>query len=263
MRLSISHETVYRYDNVVKRSTQYLRLTPHSSQRQRVLDWSLELPAFAMQSVDPYGNILHVMTLDYPHQEIRIRAHGTVETDEEGEGLFDRIPPLLFLRQTELTMPNQPLRDFADQHRRGRPSREQLDGLMHAIAEHLPYRPGQTEVYMPAAKVFDLGCGVCQDHTHVFLSCCRYLGIPARYVSGYIYSPDAPGAEVASHAWAEAWIDERWDSFDISNRCSANANHLKLAIGMDYLDACPVRGVRRGGGVEEMTATAWVRADEQ
>ena len=96
------------------------------------------------------------------------------------------------------------------------------------------------------------GAGVCQDHTHAFLACARSLGIPARYVSGYLCTEDA--SHLASHAWAEAWLDDGWYSFDVTNRLARPERHLKLAVGLDYLDACPVRGMRRGGGGEQMHA---------
>jgi transglutaminase-like putative cysteine protease len=84
--------------------------------------------------------------------------------------------------------------------------------------------------------------------------------VPARYVSGYLYSE---GAQVASHAWAEAWAVDRWRSYDIANSRSAGEQHIKLAIGADYLDACPIRGTRIGGGGETMLAVASVAQSQQ
>jgi transglutaminase-like putative cysteine protease len=118
MRLAISHETVYRYENPVKHSTQYLRLTPHSSHSQRIIDWELELPVPAVKSMDAYGNILHVLTLDYPHQEIRIRAKGLVETSSANDTDHDSLAPMPFLRHTDLTRPDSALRIFAEHFRR-------------------------------------------------------------------------------------------------------------------------------------------------
>jgi transglutaminase-like putative cysteine protease len=138
-----------------------------------------------------------------------------------------------------------------------------LQSLVEGIRERMPFLPGETQSHTPAADAFAKGAGVCQDHTHVFLSCARQLGIPARYVSGYVYSPAHAADHVSSHAWAEAWVDGVWYSFDVANAVAANEHHLKLAIGMDYLDACPVRGVRFGGGTESMTAQARVWLDGQ
>ena len=99
---------------------------------------------------------------------------------------------------------------------------------------------------------------MCQDHAHVFIACCRYLGIPARYVSGYIHEPRFPESQVAGHAWAEAWVVDRWRSFDVTNGGPAGEHHVRVAVGPDYLDACPVRGVRSGGGQERDAAAALV-----
>lgn len=93
------------------------------------------------------------------------------------------------------------------------------------------------------------------------LSCCRELGIPARYVSGYLYTDDS--AHVASHAWAEVWLNNHWQMVDVSNQLYSPSHHIKLAVGFDYLDACPVRGVRYGGGVEMMRSFAIVEQRQQ
>jgi len=127
---------------------------------------------------------------------------------------------------------------------------------MQALNQHMAYTPGATEVDTSAAQAFARRAGVCQDHTHAFLACARSLGIPARYVSGYLYSENSE--HLASHAWAEAWLDDAWYSFDVTNQLSRPERHLKLAVGLDYLDACPVRGMRRGGGCEQMHAKVLV-----
>jgi transglutaminase-like putative cysteine protease len=264
MRLSVFHSTTYRYAEVVTRSTQYIRLTPARSQAQRTIAWRLELPSASVTVDDAFGNLTHVLALDRPHQEIRIVARGQVDVGDGDEGEpMGPINPRVFLRSTPLTAADDAIRDFLAPIRpmaRSRPMMGVTD-LMHAVLDRLPYEGGHTSVEFSAAQSFAAGRGVCQDHSHVFLACCRELGIPARYVSGYVYSPDRE--QVASHAWAEAWLSHRWVSFDISNAGRAGEAHLKLAIGLDYLDASPVRGVRLGGGEEEMLTAARVDADPQ
>src|SRR5690606_34627238 len=95
-----------------------------------------------------------------------------------------------------------------------------------------------------------------QDHAHVFIACCRSLGIPARYVSGYLHADD--DGHLSSHAWVEAWLEDRWQTFDVTNGLLSPSRHLKLAIGLDYMEACPVRGVRWGGDNECLSASAAV-----
>lgn len=261
MRLSIEHLTTYRYDDLARHSTQYVRLTPKPSPRQRIIDWRLDMPAQPLQSTDGFGNILHVLTLDAPHRTISIRAHGQVDVlDEDREDDDTGLSPLVHCRYTRLTRPSQEMAEFARSHVR-RPVQADMERLMAQVLARMPYTPGGTHVGSTAGEAFALGLGVCQDHTHVFLACARLLGLPARYVSGYLYSQDDD--HVASHAWAEVWLEDRWRTFDITNQQCRPRNHLKLAVGMDYLDACPVRGVRYGGGPESLHAVATVeRLDE-
>jgi transglutaminase-like putative cysteine protease len=173
-----------------------------------------------------------------------------------------KLSPLLFLRPTALTRAEGPLVEFAEQHRRRAGSLSGLRALAQDVLTRLPFQAGVTEVHSTAREAFEAQCGVCQDHSHVFIAACRHLGVPARYVSGYLYLPESSDSPVASHAWAEAWVIDRWRSFDITNARSAGERHLRVAIGADYLEASPVRGVRRGGGEEQMIASALVGTDQ-
>ncbi|BBU44730.1 transglutaminase family protein [Pseudomonas monteilii] len=256
MKLSIRHDTTYSYASDVSNSIQFLRLTPRSSARQRINEWQLGLPCKVKSQIDPYGNILHVLTLDKPHGHLALTASGQVEIDPDCEQEAESQSPLPFLRVSRLTQADDTLKAFATRQCGQHRDRAALTGLMQGLAEHMPYSPGATSVGTTAIEAFNGGAGVCQDHTHAFLACARSLGVPARYVSGYLCTEDEQ--HLASHAWAEAWIDDAWYSFDITNRLTRPDRHLKLAVGLDYLDACPVRGVRRGGGIESMQASVHV-----
>lgn len=260
MKLSVSHDTAYHYEDQVRASIQYLRLTPQQSARQKILSWTLDLPRPASMQVDPYGNILHVLSLDEPHNRILIHASGQVDIDERCECEAGAGSPLPFLRSTPLTHPDEALRDFARQHVKDPATRAALVELMMALRERMPYRPGATHVESTAAEAFAGGAGVCQDHSHAFIACARSLGVPARYVSGYLFTDDTE--HLASHAWVEAWLDGAWYSFDVTNGLARPERHLKLAVGLDYLDACPVRGMRRGGGFEHLHAQVLVSPEE-
>lgn len=259
MKISIEHVTRYTYERPVRYSTQYLRLTPPTNARQRVLAWALDTPAAPIELRDGYGNILHMLTLLKPVNEIVIRSYGTVETSAVVDEANDpvRLSPLVFLRPTLLTHADGALAQFAEEHRHRSDSLAGLRDLAGWVRERLPFESGVTAVHSTATQAYEAGKGVCQDHAHVFIACCRRLGVPARYVSGYLYLPDSD-EPVASHAWAEAWVGERWRSFDITNGCPAGERHIRLAVGADYRDASPVRGVRRGGGEEQMVAQALV-----
>jgi transglutaminase-like putative cysteine protease len=243
MRFSITHEFNYAYDSPVRLSTQYLRLTPRDTKRQKVLDWALGTPGPALRTTDGYGNVLHVLTIDKPVSEIAIHAAGAVETapvfDEPSDFTGAPLSPLLFLRATALTRADEALGAFAEKFRRSIAS---LSGMREL-----------------AAAIHDKnGEGSAADAAHAFIACCRYLGVPARYVSGYAYDE-----QVAMHAWAEAWVEERWHSFDIAHATPVGETHIKIAVGADYLDACPVRGVRVGGGTETLVAKAHVETTQQ
>lgn len=272
MRLSIVHETKYRYATPASYTIQYLRLSPPSTPQQKVLNWHLDLPAPAKPFLDGYGNTAHVLVIDRPHQEIRIRARGEVDmSDEPVLGLPDSGPhrPDLFMRSTELTAQDDALIRFAESFRPQTMNNRAtaVESLMSAVREKVDYQAGVTHVHTPAAQAFARGAGVCQDHAHVFVSCCRQLDIPARYVSGYLaprnltVNSDGSVHGLASHAWAEAWIDGvGWQGFDVANRVRAHGRHVRVAVGLDYLDACPVRGFHRGGSGESLGVDVQVSA---
>jgi len=260
VKLSVYHATTYRYAESVARSTQYIRLTPVSNNRQRVIEWQLDLPTRAIKLVDAFGNLTHLMTLSTPHDAIAIVATGTVEVPDVDDGEpADQVNPRVFLRGTELTEPNQAIIGFCEPMRRTVTTRPLIGAgdLMTAVQERLPLSPGKTDAETSAARALEIGGGAVQDQVHLFLVCCRHLGLPARYVSGYAYTPDR--ATVASRAWAEVWLTNRWVGFDVAQGSNASGAHIKLAVGLDYRDACPVRGVRLGGGDEVLSTTAQVR----
>lgn len=264
MKLTIDHETVYRYDDIVSHSTQYLRLTPGNSGHQHIISWQLDLPGVASEGVDAFGNILHVLTLDTPHSEIRLKARGVVETSDGWAEQPETLPAPVFLRDSPLTEASDAIRALAAAHADAIAANPLagLTALMHAVADAMPYTTDITHTGTTAAQALALGAGVCQDHSHVFIAACRSLGLPARYVSGYLLSDR--DTHVASHAWAEVYAADSWLGFDISNRQQPDRHHLKLAVGLDYSDASPVRGVRRGGGSEALQAHARVsEADQQ
>ena len=146
MKLSIRHSTEYHYSERVKHSTQYLRLTPRPSARQKILSWEMDLPETAERASDGYNNILHVLTLDQPHQEIRLSVRGLVEiTDEDGEDADQRLSPLVFTRMTELTQPDEALLELAHRHA-GLPVDTRLEALSETILSAMPFTPGVTDV---------------------------------------------------------------------------------------------------------------------
>jgi len=252
MQFSIQHTTEYSYSQPLNYSIQQLRLTPQDGFGQRVRNWSITVNGQLSQHQDTYGNLVHTMVLDGNHTEIKLIAKGEVETGLVMTATQEKLPLTIYLRNTALTtadtqiqifaLPFGPLNTIAD-----------LEKLSASIIDQVPYVKGGTGVYTTAAQAFSARIGVCQDHAHIFISCCRSLDIPARYVSGYLFTDDGHLSE--SHAWVDAWLKGvGWVSVDVSNRCLANASYIRLATGLDYHDACPVSGVRVGGGLETMQA---------
>lgn len=265
MQLRIVHRTAYQYEEPVKYTAQKLRLTPRREGSQRTLSWAIQAPGRRTEQLDAHGNVTHLLTFEEPHRELLIVVSGVVEIANSDELVRDdgMLSPLAYLATTSLTTPNEEMAALARQHLLGsRPLRDRLYSLAAAVQERVRYSPGVTSVDDSAATALATGQGVCQDQSHVFITCCRAAGIPARYVSGYICS--ASEADTASHAWVDAWIEESraWLGIDITHLGPASLGHCRLAVGRDYLDAAPVRGIRRGGGKEVMdvsvTATGFV-----
>lgn len=263
MKLHIQHTTSYRYEKDVAHSTQYLRLTPNDSCRQKILSWDLRLPTLASRCIDAYGNILHVITLDYPHQEIIIEAEGYVDLNESAKEQGDNLSPLVFLRSTPLTKPDTALIEFALPEAKRAKTEPEVAAwqLMQRLQQRMSFQPGETTVCTTASEAFVKRQGVCQDYAHVYLALAHSIALPARYVSGYLYTSDT--THVVSHAWIEVWIKDCWWGLDVANGIEASDRHIKLAVGLDYLEACPIRGTRTGGGNEAMAASAQVQMMDQ
>lgn len=258
MKLVINHQTHYGYEFSVKRSNQYLRLTPQSFGHQHVHNWQVAAAGINYSQLDGFGNVWNSLTVTEPHSELLIMAQGTVELKEQVDYIKDdRISPMMFSYATETTQCDEALKEFLHTHTK-KADRKNLIRLSEAILEHMPYTPNSTSVETTAIQAFQLKKGVCQDHTQVLLTCSRELGLPARYVSGYLYTKDI--THVASHAWAEVYINGYWYTFDISNQLFSPSQHVQVALGRDYLDAAPIRGMRQGGGKESMKALVQVLA---
>ncbi len=258
MQLQIRHETCYAYEEPVSYSIQSLRLTPRPEAGQRVVSWRITTPGQRIEQVDPYGNLTHIVTVESPHRELRIIVEGVADIDEDRANVTGfaagELSPLAFLAPTALTRSDNRVRELAERHLgRHPPNRTTLLDLVTGVQQAVVYQPGMTDVSHSAIETLDMGVGVCQDQAHAFIACCRAAGVPARYVSGYLYTGES--GEVASHAWADAWLGDEagWVSLDVTHGAVSGHGHCRLAVGRDYLDAAPVRGVRRGGGRESMS----------
>ena len=267
MRIRISHTTRYRYERPATGVIQTLRLTPRNHDGQYVIGWRIDVSenCHLDQHEDAFGNITHVFSADGPFSELRLTVEGEVETQDTNglvRGAVERFPPSLYLRETALTRLAPGIADFARaaQQDAGGDALKTLHGLVHRLHNEVVYDVSPTGTTTTAAEAFALKRGVCQDLSHIFIAAARSLAIPARYIGGHFHRADGVTEQEAGHAWAEAHVaDLGWVAFDPTNGIAATDAHVRVAVGLDYLGASPVRGSRHGGGNEALEVAVIVQ----
>jgi len=257
MHLKIRHRTEYRYEKPVRYSIQELRLTPPTIAGQQIDKWKISTPIKASNSIDTFGNACSVFVQESPYTSMMIEAEGEVHTQDAFEFADDAkaVSPYYLLQQTNLTKPTEEMLDYFSYSLPKKNCVDQVLKLAEAVQGLIVYSQGQTNFATTAVQSFAMKSGVCQDHAHVMLGLCRASHIPARYVSGYFFAEESPN--LASHAWIDFCSDIEngiWTSVDITHACLIDSRHIRLAIGRDYYSAAPVKGVRTGGGGEELSA---------
>ena len=267
MRIFVEHRTDYVYERPFDHMVQALRPTPPKGPGQRILDWTIDCSGMegAVSYVDGFGNLVHVVTPPGPVSGTRVVAGGTIETaDTAGVAGFtgEAAPTGIFLRGTPATKACEAIADLA--HSCLQPERlATLHALMAGVREKVAYEIGTTHAHTTAIDAFRDGRGVCQDHAHVFIAAARTLGIPARYVTGYLHI-EGTEAAAANHAWAEAFTEDLgWIGFDAANAVCPTDSYIRLAVGLDAAGAAPVRGIRLGRGEEQLGVEVVVRESAQ
>jgi transglutaminase-like putative cysteine protease len=265
MRLRIAHKTSYRYQPPATGVIQILRMTPGSHDGQYVAEWQIDISSDSRLQVhqDAFGNTTHLLS-EGPTADLTINVEGLIETHDTGgvlRGTDERFPPTFFLRSTSLTEVNPAMAAFSRELRSE--SEDDVLGFLHAlmvqINEHMTFDEDPTNSGTSAQEAFGLKRGVCQDYAHVFIACARAAGVPARFVSGHFLRSDGVVHQQAGHAWAETFVrDLGWIGFDPANGICTTDAHARVAIGLDYLGAAPVRGTRYGGGMETLTVSVKV-----
>ena len=259
MKLEIVHTTRYRYTGPIAETVMEVRLRPMDGNGQRCVDFRLELSHGVQprQYVDGFGNHVHYFNLVKPHSGLSVISRSVVETGlgpdpDPGEELVQD-----FLRFRSPVKEVDGVRELARRHAIVDPSsavavEHALDGLTETISREFTYDRTVTNVYSAVDDVLELRAGVCQDFAHLVIAVARALGVPARYVRGYIHTPGEK-AVAASHAWAEAWVGGRgWIGFDATHPVRTTPHHVRLAVGRDYTDAAPTRGVYVGSATGTM-----------
>lgn len=256
MRISIGHVSRYVYSEPTKYSILALRLTPPSFQGQRVVEWRVSAPG--IDTVKPFrdgfGNMVHLVSCTEEHSESLIIAKGVVDTEDRAgivRGLLDPAPLRVYRRSTPKTTATKEIIAL-QREASAKADIRGMHNLMHAVRDAIEYQIGATTAHTTAAEALAEGRGVCQDHAHVFIAAARSLGIPARYVSGYILTgADEPSD--ANHAWSEVWLEGLgWVGFDPANGVCPTEKYVRLATGLDATFAAPIRGSRRGVANEEL-----------
>jgi transglutaminase-like putative cysteine protease len=268
MRIRISHATTYAYDTPPKGVTQLLRLTPRDHDGQHVVSWRIDLSVDCLlhQHEDAFGNIIHSFTAEGPFKNLTIEVEGEVDTHDTNSlvsGAIERFPPQFYLRETALTQADAAITDFAQTIRAATngDTLALLHALLTALNREIAFDTDPTHTATTAAEAFALRRGVCQDIAHIFVATARTLGVPARYIGGHFHRADGVTAQDAGHAWVEAYVENLgWVGFDPTNGICTTEAHVRVAIGLDYLGAAPVRGTRFGGGGETLTVA--IRIDQ-
>jgi transglutaminase-like putative cysteine protease len=263
MRIRVRHATTYTYDEPASGVIQALRVTPAEYEGLEVLNWRVDVDVDGVLRAgrDAFGNRLQLFYAEGPLTQLTVRVTGEAEVRETAavvRGAPEPFAPAIFLRSSPLTAADDALRAWAAKIP-GADTLSRLHGLMAELHERLRYDTEATGVETTAAQAFAAGHGVCQDYAHVFIAAARSIGVPARYVSGHLCR-DETGDQEAAHAWAEAFVpDLGWTGFDAAGGVCPDQTYLRIAVGLDYLDAAPVRGARRGGGQEHLSVVVATR----
>ncbi|MET1028638.1 MAG: transglutaminase family protein [Dongiaceae bacterium] len=266
MLLRIRHATTYHYDRPAQSVIQLLRMTPRPYEGQTVRKWRIDLEndGTLRSGQDAFGNITHMLSLAGPVETVTLTVEGEVEKQDTGgilRNTLETFPPALFLRETDLTRPNAEMVDFARKvaAKAGGSQLKLLHELLGTINREIAFDTEPTDAATAAVEAFALKRGVCQDLTHIFIACARSLGLPARYIGGYLWHSDEMSQEEAGHAWAEVYVNDLgWVGFDAANGICPTEAHVRVSVGLDYLGAAPVRGSRYGGAEERLEVAVTV-----
>lgn len=289
MLLRVIHETVYAYEPAVETAQHMVHLKPRESGHQRLQQHTLTVspqPATLGETIDVYGNTRSFISLPKAHAELRVVADSLVSTTPPAAA-----PPDLSWEQarermryhrdaaydaaTEFTFPSPYVprhENFLDYARLSfsadRPLLDAAADLMTRIHQDFIYEAAATDIGTPALEALALRKGVCQDFAHIMIACLRGMGLPARYVSGYLLTQPPPGkprliGADASHAWVAVWspgvkTGGHWQDLDPTNNRTAGEDYVTLAVGRDYSDVSPVRGVIHGGDAHTLKVAVTV-----
>jgi transglutaminase-like putative cysteine protease len=258
--LRVAHTTEFHYDDAIAEAYTELRLRPLEGGGQHCSSFRLATEPLGVrvrEYRDHLGNDVHYFDILEAHERLAVTAVSEVMTPPYFSGDRRQPTPLElhdFLSPTSYTPFAGAVVEFAKSHAVSGGGFVQACALMTAVRQQLVYEPGATDVQTRADEVLALGRGVCQDFAHVMLAACRSTGVAARYVSGYLYDPTLEGDNAASHAWVDIWDEERgWIALDPTHDREQTDAYVRVAVGRDYADAPPTRGIYKGAANEALS----------
>lgn len=268
MKYEITHTNIFEYENDVDQSMNHIRLKPSTDECQHLLSYQIDItpPSMTKESIDLWGNTVESFLIPQKHRSLEVKTTSVVsiqrapfieriEYSSEMKSIFHsrrfKEHYLPFLKGNTYTFlsPEQVEEMMQSVGNIENPVQFSLE-LMRYLHKTFTYDTEATNVHTTAQEAFALKKGVCQDYTHVMLGMLRKKGIPARYVSGYLYTGDNAEfiGDSASHAWVEVMMPGiGWIGLDPTNNVEALENHIRIGIGRDYTDVSPLQGIYRGG----------------
>jgi transglutaminase-like putative cysteine protease len=276
-RFSVVHITTYTYEPAVRLSHSLLRLKPRRFERLHVHRSVVSVepgPDTIQDHLDVFGNVVTWVSMERPHLGVSYRSELDItltlpalrtpaltvgDAIASAKGSDDIM--VRWMRLPSIFVPVDVVPTAVTQFHPQRPLIDTLAELVGEIGDTYTFDPQATTVSTPLREVVERRAGVCQDFAHVLLSILRSQGFAARYVSGYIETSPPPGSPRlvgadASHAWVSVWSGERWIDIDPTNRCVVGLGHVPVAIGRDYADVAPTRGVTIGPPHQETLTTS-------
>ncbi len=280
MYYAVKHETSFRYSQPISESVMEVYMQPRSEGIQRCLRFKLQTSPRAriFERYDYLSNSVNYFDIPTQHQQLIIAAEALVELvappplpDELGEGAWDVLDQAIkagdfwdMLMPSPRTETDAPLGDLVRDLRRRSDPLALLQEINTQVYEAIEYTPNSTDVDSPIDVALETRKGVCQDFAHVMIALVRSVGIPCRYVSGYLFNHKTDRSTPdATHAWVEAYLPQTgWIGFDPTNNILAGERHIRVGIGRDYSDVPPTRGVFRGKAETELSVAVHVTQTE-
>ena len=260
MLITLRHDMITHFAETARYTIKSLRLSPQNTASQTIRDWQVLAPQAGTLTPfrDGFGNTTMTLVIDRAHEQIDLTVTGTVETSDTGgavSGVTEPFPPGFYLRETDLTQADRAVRVLARQvAAQQTPVEARMRALAAIVHNVLEVQPPETAPPRDVGEVLETGAGCAVEIAQVFLSAIRTTGIPARLVFGYLIEAESAATAKAGHPWVEVY-DDGWKGFDVSRQCLINERYVRVAMGLDYAMAAPLRGLRHGGERQQASVT--------